>query len=270
MLISICLTLESDQAATLPTHLGRANYALVLERLRQIDPALAQSIHEGDGPKPVTCSDLLGARSNRQGSHIEAGQPYAVRVTGLTGPASQALAAGLLSETPQEWRVNDHPFRVTGATADPTEHSWAGQSSYESLAAHQMLQGRRPSPQVTLSFASPTAFKSGNVQMPLPLADLVFGSLVERWNAFSPVLLSPEMRRFGAEMIAISRYKLQSRPVGHKNQSLRIGGEGDVTYRALTSDRYWLGSLQMLADFALYSGVGVQTTTGMGQVRRTG
>ncbi|NJN81941.1 MAG: CRISPR system precrRNA processing endoribonuclease RAMP protein Cas6 [Caldilineaceae bacterium] len=99
------------------------------------------------------------------------------------------------------------------------------------------------------------------------LPGLVFGSLVERWNAFSPVTLSPEMRRFGEEMVAISRYHLQSRPVAQKNQGLRIGGVGEATYRALAGDRYWLGVMQMLADFALYSGVGVQTATGMGQVR---
>ena len=103
--------------------------------------------------------------------------------------------------------------------------------------------------------------------MPLPLPDLVFGSLVDRWNSFSPVVLSPEMRRFGAERLAVSRYRLQSRPVTQKQGALRIGGVGRVTYTALGGDRYWLALLQMLAEFARYSGVGVQTATGMGQAR---
>ena len=97
---------------------------------------------------------------------------------------------------------------------------------------------------------------------------LVFGSLVERWNTFSPVPLSPDMRRFGEEVMAISQYNLRSVPVTQKNQALRIGGLGEVTYRAMSSDRYWLGVMHMLADFAQFSGVGVQTATGMGQVRR--
>ena len=78
------------------------------------------------------------------------------------------------------------------------------------------------------------------------------------------------MRRFGEEMVAISRYKLESRSVEGKQGGLRIGGVGQATYTALGGDRYWLGLLNMLADFALYSGVGMQTTTGMGQVRRVG
>jgi len=71
-----------------------------------------------------------------------------------------------------------------------------------------------------------------------------------------------------AEMLALTRYRLQSRPVTQKNGALRIGGVGTVTYRALGGDRYWLATMQMLAEFARYSGVGVQTATGMGQARR--
>lgn len=270
MLIAIVLTLESDTPASLPSHLGRANYAAVLARLNDVAPGMGERVHQGDGPKPITCSSILNGRAGRDGLSIAPGQPYYIRVTGLTGEVSQALRNGLLDARPAVWELDRHPFRVTAATADPDTHGWAGQSSYESLAAHQMLQAGRPANGATLDFASPTAFKSGGMQLPVPLPDLVFGSLVERWNAFSPVVLSPEVRRFGAEMVAISRYKLESRPVEQKNQALRIGAVGQVTYRALGGDRYWLGTLQMLADFALFSGVGVQTATGMGQVRRVG
>lgn len=268
MLISIVLTLESDSPVTLPSHVGRANYAATLALISRGDPALGERIHASDGPTPLTCSSILNARGNREGLPILPGQPYYLRVTGLTPVVSQALADGLLVEPPATWELDHHPLRLVSASADPAQDGWAGQSSYESLAARQMLQSAEPERSATLDFASPTAFKSGGLQVPIPLPDLVFGSLVERWNAFSPVVLNPEVRRFGAEMVAISRYRLESRPVAQKNKGLRIGGQGQVTYTALSRDRYWLGVLQMLADFALYSGVGVQTATGMGQVRR--
>jgi CRISPR-associated endoribonuclease Cas6 len=220
----------------------------------------------------------LGAAGRDQAT-VRAGQHYAVRLTGLTAPISQALYAGLglhgtsgaaaeAGQAPQPWVLDDHPFQVVGVVCDPAQQPWTGQTTYEALAAQQLLQAERPQHQVTLEFASPTAFKSGGLTMPVPLPGLVFGSLVERWNAFSPVTLAPEMRRFGEEMVAISRYRLESRPVGQKNHALRIGGVGQATYVATGGDRYWLAVLHMLADFALYSGVGVQTATGMGQVRR--
>ncbi len=66
------------------------------------------------------------------------------------------------------------------------------------------------------------------------------------------------MRRFAAEMIAISRYELRSRAVSQKGGGVRMGGVGLVTYRALGGDRYWWRAMQMLADFAQYSGAGVR------------
>ena len=119
-----------------------------------------------------------------------------------------------------------------------------------------------------LELASPTTFKSKGKQMPLPLPGLVFGSLVDRWNRFSPVTLDPAMRTFGEELVAVSRFDLRSVLVQQKNQAGRVGAMGQVAYVAEPYNRYWLSVFQMLADFALYSGVGVQTATGMGQVRR--
>jgi len=58
--------------------------------------------------------------------------------------------------------------------------------------------------------------------------------------------------------------------VQQKGGAPLIGGIGRATYSALGGDRYWLATMQMLADFAFYSGVGVKTTSGMGQVRRVG
>jgi CRISPR-associated endoribonuclease Cas6 len=268
MLISIALILRAQTDATLHPHLGRANYAATLERLNQLDPTLGAQIHDGDGPKPITCSGLLNAESTGSGVLIRAGERYLWRVTGLTESVSQALAAAFLETPPAAWRLGDQTFTVEQSICDSATQPWSGQTTYEALAAQQMLQPHRLAPQVTLLFATPTAFKSAGMHVPIPLPNLLFGSLVERWNAFSSVTLDPAMREFGQELVAISYYKLQSAPVEQKGGGLTIGGIGKVTYRALGGDRYWLAVFQMLADFAFYSGVGVKTTSGMGQVRR--
>lgn len=268
MLMAVVLTLISPTDAVLPGFLGRANYAATLKRLNLVDPDLVQRIHDGDGPKPLTCSSLLEARHTRQ-TRLEAGQPVHVRVTGLTPAVSAALSAALLDSPPKTWELDGHLFHVQETTCNPERHPWGGCSTYEALAEAQLSRQAPPDRQVTLEFASPTAFKSKGMTVPIPMPGLVFGSLVERWNSFSPMVLNPEMRRYGEEVMAISRYRLASRPVEHKNRSLRVGGLGQVTYVALAGDRYWLGVMHMLADFAFYSGVGAQTAIGMGQARRT-
>lgn len=268
MLISILLSLVSEHDVTLPAFVGRANHAMTLARLAEFDPALAKQLHDGDGPKPITCSGVLNTKSGPGGVTIHSGQPILVRVTGLTATLGAALRTALIEQPPQQWELDRQRFAVQEVICDAARHPWSGSSSYEALAATQLLRSEQIERSATFEFASPTAFHSNGVTMPVPLPELVFGSLVDRWNAFSPITLSPEMRRFGEEMMAISRYRLESRAVGQKQTALRIGGVGHVTYHALGGDRYWLGVMQMLTDFALYSGVGVQTATGMGQTRR--
>lgn len=268
MLTAIVMTLSPTADTSLPAFLGRANYAALLGRLQRFDAALATALHDSDGPKPLTCSSLLGVRAEGDRIALHAGQPVTVRFTGLTATMSAALTACLLDEPPQTWTLDHQQFAVQEVVCDPARHGWSGRTTYETLAAAQLMRADQLDRQVTLEFAAPTSFKSKEMTLPVPLPGLVFGSLVERWNAFSPIVLSPEMRRYGEEVMAISRYKLESRAVGQKGDGLRIGAVGQMTYRALGGDRYWLGVMNMLAEFALYSGVGVQTTTGMGQVRR--
>lgn len=268
MLIAITLALTLDNDVTLPAHLGRANYAASLQRLAAADPALAQAIHDGDGPKPITCSSILNAPVGRPELRLRRGERYYVRITGLQEAASRALEACLLADRPAHWELDNVVFQVENVVCDPAADEWSGRTTYEALAAQQLTRSDPGDRGVRLQFASPTAFKSGGMTVPVPMPGLVFGSLVERWNAFSPVALSPDMRRFGEEMMAISYYNLRSVPVAQKSQGLRIGGVGEVTYRALGSDRYWTGVMHMLAEFAFYGGVGVLTSTGMGQVRK--
>ena len=268
MLIAIVVHMTAEQDLLLPYHLGRAVHASILAHVAGIDAALATALHAEEGPKPLTCSDLFGGRSGAEGRLVKAGENCALRVTGLTAPVAAALTAALLERQPQRWRLHDHDLRVTRIVCDAVMDGWSGRTTYEALAAAQLTRMERPDRQVTLDFYTPTTFKSGGMHVPVPLPDLVFGNLVDRWNSFSPIVLSPEVRRFGEEMVAISRYKLESRSVAFKEGSQRVGGVGRVTYRALGGDRYWLGVMQMLADFAFYSGVGALTTTGFGQARR--
>ncbi|MCX7671052.1 MAG: CRISPR system precrRNA processing endoribonuclease RAMP protein Cas6 [Anaerolineae bacterium] len=274
MLISLLLILTPNAPATLPADLGRAVQAETLARLGQVDPALAAALHAGDGPKPLTCSALIAAeplpapRRPADSLAVRPGEHYFVRLTGLSEPVSGALWAGFVEQPPSAWTLHGAPLHVAEVICDPAADPWTGRARYEALAAAALQAGERLPRAITLEFASPTAFKSQEMQVPIPLPGLVFGSLVERWNAFAPLALDPDLRRFAAERVAISRYHLESRPVPTKNGALRVGGVGWVTYTVLDDDRYALAGLNILADFALFSGVGVQTGTGMGQCRR--
>jgi CRISPR-associated endoribonuclease Cas6 len=102
--------------------------------------------------------------------------------------------------------------------------------------------------------------------IPLPLPELVLGSLLARWNVFAPLTLPDDVRRYAQECLAVSRYRLQSHAVQF-GQAISVGFTGQCQYTALVWDPYWLRVVSLLAAYAFYSGVGLRTTVGMGQVR---
>jgi len=116
----------------------------------------------------------------------------------------------------------------------------------------------------------------------LPQPESVFDSLARRWNSLvaEPEGLTLIDRRqlsaFIGDRVHVSRL------AGVETQALRfargmqLGFVGTVTYvvqgvSGPTADEATLEQariLDLLADFAFYSGVGYKTTMGMGQVRR--
>ena len=268
MLFSIIFELTTDQPGRLPAHLGRANQAQLMAWIDQVDPALALELHEESRLRPITCSSLSNAKRSGDQLLIQPGATYTVRFTSLHPDVSARLDRWLRSEPPQNWPLHNHSFDVTAIYCDAERNPWSGMITYEELAGRHLLESSRPAAKVTLDFASPTAFKSKGMHLPVPLPGLVFGSLLDRWNAFSPIELPDDMRAYGEQAVAISHYQLHTERVRHKRNSTLIGAEGSVTYTNLGGDRYWLAAMNLLADFALYSGVGIKTTSGLGQVRR--
>ena len=267
MLASLVLTLGADRRQSLPPHLGRASHAVFLRLVAEADAALAARLHEPDARRPFTCSAPWGGRREGRSLVLPAGAPLYLRYTGLSAEVSAHLER-LAERPPQQVELEGARLAVQQATLDPQVHPWAGCARYEELASRHLLPGHAPSHRAELEFASPTAFRSAGRVVPLPLPALVFGGLVEKWNAFAPVAVSEEVRRFAEECLAISRYHLSTRALEAKDGSLQIGFVGQCRYTALNRDRYWLSLIQLLTDYAFYAGVGYQTTVGMGQARR--
>ena len=244
--------------------------------------ATERTADAGKGRGQETASTATGARGRESlYSHAEdgrrvrlaraaPGETWLLRCTTLTAELTRVWVEKVLPTLPAEVAFGEALFRVQGATTSGDEHPWAGHVSYADLASPYLLGGRPAPTRWRLDFASPTAFRSGGMTVPLPLPDLVFGSLLDRWNAWSPVALNPEVRRFAGECLAINRYRLRSRAWPGKGGAVGRGAVGRCEYVALNRDRYWCSTISTLAAFALYGGAGYQTTQGMGMCRWEG
>ena len=70
------------------------------------------------------------------------------------------------------------------------------------------------------------------------------------------------------EKVRIERYNLKTESVRYNQEKTR-GFIGTVAYELLPSTgKDKIVAINALANFALYSGVGIKTEMGMGQVRR--
>ncbi len=262
---AIVYTISPLRAGSVPASLGRATHAAVLRLIRDADSALAARVHDEDGLKPLTVSNVSGLGPDRF-TQVEPGRSYSVRVT-LLSAELEAIAASWAPETIGELDLDGHAWRVVGRATAAGEQPWAGSASYEELAAPLLERSAELPARWELSFASPVTFRRRGVNVPLPMPELVFGSLLEKWNAFAPLALPDEVRRYAEECLAVSRHELRTVAGATSGGALQIGAVGRCTYVAATKDRYWQACITALARFAFYSGVGAGTARGFGQAR---
>lgn len=250
--------------ADYPAWWGRASQAALLDLVRRHDPALAEALHDDSSLRPYTASNLMGHFHPTTGAP-RLDQHYWLRWTGLTAEVSALLRAYAETARGKVLELDHLPFQVEDVFIGDG-HPWAGSASYSDLASH-FLPGAEIPRRVTFQFASPVVFKSGGLTQPLPSASLIFHSLLEKWNAFAPVALMSELRRYVEECLVISRFHLESRPVPLKEGGLRIGAVGKISFTTVNFDRFWMGQIHALARFALFAGVGAGTAYGLGQIR---
>jgi CRISPR-associated endoribonuclease Cas6 len=273
MLLSWVLTLQPEERATVPSNLGRAAHAWFLGQVRAANAALAEELHSGQGLRPYTVSNLweLG-RERGMEAILSPERSYTLRVTSFSPALSTVVKEKVIPCLAEQVTMGDASFRVTASTTDSAAHGWAAEATFEGLV-QQFTLTRDVSRSVGLRFASPTAFRvTGKKRaVPLPLPNLVFGGLLDKWNAFSPIQVHPDVRRFAEECLVVSSYRLQTRTMAFGPEGERgvvPGFVGACRYYVEVADRYWMGLIQLLAGFSLYAGVGLRTTMGLGQARK--
>ncbi|MEI7988522.1 MAG: CRISPR system precrRNA processing endoribonuclease RAMP protein Cas6 [Chloroflexota bacterium] len=271
-LLSLVLSLRPLQMEVereLPRWWGRAALAMLLNLIRQQDDRLAQELHDTQGVQPFTASNLIGRFPQRR---LDTNSTYNLRLTVLQPRLAAILLKGVQPGgglvVGSQVELDYMPFTVEAAYTEAGQHPWAANGTYQELAARRLLTPTSPERSLALQFSSPVSFKSDGVMLPLPLPGLVFGSLLDKWNAFAAVVFPLEARQFAEKCLAVKRYRLYTRAVALKDEATRIGGVGEIVYTTLNYDRYWMSVMHTLADFAFYCGVGMSASMGMGQCRR--
>lgn len=245
-----------------PRPQGQGAQALFLDLLRQVSPATADALHADAKSKPYTVAVL----PPHQRDLVE------LRTSLLRADLFQPFVQALLRQMPGEapLHLGQAAFRLGNVigTPAPKGHPWAGYNSFAELqmraeAAHT----------VTLEFASATAIGQGSRPdgrqrlAILPDPALIFPSLARRWNELAPGLhLDLDLTNAAAQDTLVTRYRADSVEIS-LGKGPQKGFVGLATYE-LPADPTQARVLALLADAALFLGVGIKTARGMGLCRR--
>jgi len=257
---SLRITLWPREDLSLPGNGGEALHGLFSSLIARRNIEWNIRLHRLRGPKPFSLSPLEGCQRQTGRSLIAAGQEAFFRASFLdTDLLATAIAAFYEAKLKGEQLPLGRAMVVVKEVERNTSPSFP---SFQNLLSDTGEESR-----ISLQFLSPTAFKVKGSSLPFPLPELVFSSLLQRWESFSPVALPLNLVDCFPS-IRVSRYELKTGLVPF-SKFKAIGFTGKVVYELPTEvPQAIIRAFNCLADFAFYSGVGWKTTMGMGQTRR--
>jgi CRISPR-associated endoribonuclease Cas6 len=290
---SLVLHCVSPSGTVCPEDLqGQKGLALFLEELiEKQDAALAAQLHAPRNAKPFTTAILHRTRTDRE--------PRARAATDRPGARQAMLPAGemqiritllddaLYPRVSQFFlqHLNGVPLLRLGhsmlavsrvMTTPESGEPWAGFARFEELLA-------RASEHETawrIQFVTPTAFKTGDAAMPLPVPRLCFQSWLNSWDEHAPLPFFQDktMRRaFLADVVEwgvsviYDHLRLVQAPLyfdGARTREQRFVGTCRFTAKSSKIAPAHRKILATLAAYSYYAGTGRKTTMGMGLTRR--
>jgi CRISPR-associated endoribonuclease Cas6 len=125
-----------------------------------------------------------------------------------------------------------------------------------------------PARRAEIGFLTATYFTRAGRWIPLPDPELVYGSLIRRWNHFAPQPLSDTDTKDLLESLLLSAHDTATQPVQlGPGTTSRIGFTGNAAYTLTrTAGPETAHLLATLTHFAAVACIGAQTTHGLGHV----
>jgi len=129
-----------------------------------------------------------------------------------------------------------------------------------------LLESASSGQDFVIDFLTPTSFKRGRFDYILPEPELIFKSLLRKWNAFSPEKADWEVLDFVKRHVSVSGLWVNSCKTEISEKAKILGFRGRVY---LYADRLCEETklLKALLKFSEFSGVGRKSTMGFGKTR---
>lgn len=270
---AIVIQLAAQGAGTLPGSVGELAHAAFYAAIREVDPGLAQQMHDAQQRSAFSLSPLYGYWQSPKDKqiHVSVGQPGWLRVGLLEPTLFAAFTRHLLTSARPTFRLGDVTFAITEALGSPGSHPAVGYTTLAELGA------MGPADRWTLEFQSPTAIRWGSADSGsrrvevFPLPRMAVAGLRTRWDRWTGDDWGRDFEEWVERNVTVERvWEWRTSLFPYKRQRY-VGGEGKLSYRLLDrSDEAKAAHLNRLLHLAFYTGIGYKTTHGMGVVKVQG
>jgi CRISPR-associated endoribonuclease Cas6 len=228
---------------------GEQLHSAFFNLLEQIAPKLSQQLHSPERQKAFTLAPIPQTSS------------YHLRITLLIDSLFNPFVKYFLETSRPALNVGNTTLRVRELLS--SEGKWSGYQTYQALC-----DSAATDKEITLVFASPTAFRQGDLDLPLPVPRLIFSSYLQKWNRYSESPLDRELLTVIERHVALKEHDIKTVPFNDGRVAIP-GFVGRCTFIIKGKlKEETIRQINCLADFAFFAGTGRKTTHGMGMTRR--
>lgn len=247
--------------------------AMFLQRMQTLDASLMPALHDVPGSRPFTLSPLglygesgwfQGFRQPRE-AVIPGDALCYLRVTVLDDGLISCVRQGFQPTAYPEFTLGDTPFRMADSPDDDrVAADWQTIRPYAECVNRALACQRRRT--LRFQFLTPTAFRQGSLDLPVPVPRLVFQSYKHRFQKFYDVRFAPDFEQQVEAHVEIAVLRRVRSAVLRTRHARSVGFTGDVAFRVSPhAPPEFRFQINVLAEYAPFCGTGKKTALGMGQ-----
>lgn len=260
MLGTIIFTLRSHNSGSLPEFSGRFLHAAVFSLISSIDEEAGDYWHDMSGIKPFTVG--IDYQQHHRNHVIQEGDILFLRINVWHRDLWYILA-----EISESMHVQIGPLQAS--IVDVHYETPFGLPLHEEnildLVQHRLEA--KPARKIEFEFLTPTMFNGTHGDITFPTAELIFASIVDKWNAgnIEDTLDKPRIKEL-CERVILSDWNGRTKRVYFGRDRGYTGFVGNFAFNLskLSAEENQL--ITILALFGQHSGIGRLSSQGLGQV----